>query len=306
MTVAGLLVAIALLAFDLAAVARLRGGLPWHPFQHKLVLGWELRLVLAVLPLGHALVIGLYLLMRQLKRHGEGAAFLVGFQAVGWLVVAVESVARSCLDEEVWNYESWIVARLWDFWSEYIMWGGGFTTAHEMELASGFHVIAMAAPPLLLALCGGWAAAALGVRVVRQPAPMRGLRVVPARRAVVAFVVTAMLLFVLVWAAQVHSRWLRYRALADGYVQAETMERGRYEWALQRIKWLDDNPGTTRLDRAHRAHDREMCINSAEQSRREIDRMAARRRVYEPAAQRPWLPIPPNPPLDPSKLKTTR
>ena len=119
----------------------------------------------------------------------------------------------------------------WDFWSEYIAWTGGFTLCPRRQPRVRFRVIALAAPPLLLAVCGGMTAAALGVRVVRQSVPKGRLRVIPARSAMAAFVAAAVLLALLVWAAQVRGRWLLYRVLADWAVQDEIVARQQYEWA---------------------------------------------------------------------------
>lgn len=55
MSVAGLLLATAILAFDMAAVELLRRGSPWP--------SWEAEVLLAVLPSLNALVIGLYMLV---------------------------------------------------------------------------------------------------------------------------------------------------------------------------------------------------------------------------------------------------
>jgi hypothetical protein len=298
MTVAGLLLATALVALDLAAVESLRRGTSWR--------SWDTTLLLAVLPSINALVIGLYLLGRQLALRGEGSPFLVGFEAVGWPAVAGALIAKLAFQDQMLPYERWAERSLGAIWMEYIAWTGGFTRDHWDSIKCGFNAFALAAPQLLLALFGGWAAARLGVVVVRGPGRMGHPRAIPARRATAALVAAAVVLGMGVWAAKVWGRWLIYRAWAVMAVGSEPWARLRYEQALAEIRALDENPGEMAADSAGRAARRNRLVDGAEQNRREMERYAALRKAYEPAARRPWLPIPPNPPLDPIDLEKRR
>ena len=298
MTVAGLLLVTAILAFDLAAVELLRRGASRS--------SWDAVVLLALLPSINALVIGLYLLARQLSLRGEGTPFLVGFEAAGWAAVAATLIAKLGFDQSMYFYERWAELRLAAIWSEYIQWTGEFTNAHWEGIAFGFHVFALTGPQLLLALLGGWAAARLGV-VVAQGSPLIGRpRAISVRRAKAAFVAAALLLGTGVWAAKIRGRWLVYRNWADGAALSERFARGQYEEALARIRSLDENPGEMANVPAHRTMHREGLVHWAEQSRTQMEESAARRKVYEPAARRPWLPIPPNPPLNPFELEKTK
>jgi hypothetical protein len=282
----------------MAAVELLRRGTSWP--------SWEAEVLLAVLPSINALAIGLFLLVRQLTLRGEGTPFLVGFQAAGWPAVAAALIAKLGFDNQMFLYERWAEAGLGAIWSEYIMWTGGFTYDHWAGIKFGIEVFALAAPQFLLALFGGWAAARLGVVVVQGSAPMARPRAIPARRAMAALFAVAVLLGTGVWAAKIRGRWLLYRLWADGAVQSEPFARRQYEQILAQIRSLDQNPGEMAEDPVRRAERRKSLVNAAQQNRREMERSAAWRKVYEPAARRPWLPIPPNPPLNPVELEKPR
>lgn len=204
------------------------------------------------------------------------------------------------------EYESWAEASLVVIWKEYIMWTGGFTYGHCVGIRFGFDVFALAAPQLLVALFGGWAAAHLGVVVVWRYAPLGRPRAIPARRATAALVAAAVLLGTGIWAAKIWGRWLVYRLLADAAIQSEAFGRRHYEQMLAQIQSLDQNPGEMAEDPTRRTVWRKNLVDSAERSRRWMERNAAWRKVYEPAARRPWLPIPPNPPLNPLELEKPR
>ena len=297
-TVAGLLLATAILAFDMAAVELVRRGRSWH--------SGDARLLVDVLPTVNALAIGLYLLRRQLALRGEGTPFLVGFQAAGWPAVAAVLIAGLGFANQVYHYERWAEGHLYWAWHEYIMWDGGFTRDHWNGIKIGFHVLAIATPQLLVALLGGWAAALLGVVVVRGPAPMGRPRSIPVRRATAALVAMALVLGAAVWAARIRGRWVVYRLWADAAISGEAIGRRELERTLEQLRSLDDDPGAMADYLAGRAAYRKYLADQAEVWRREIERDAARRKVYEPAARRPWLPIPPNPPTDPSELESPR
>src|SRR5262249_37582766 len=113
-TVAGLLLATAFLAFDLAAVELVRRERSWY--------SGDARLLVVVLPTINALALGLYLLRRQLALRGEVAPFLVGFQAAGWPAVAAALIAELGFEHQVFLYESWAERYLAEIWHEYIMW----------------------------------------------------------------------------------------------------------------------------------------------------------------------------------------
>ncbi len=104
------------------------------------------------------------------------------------------------------------------------------------------------------------------------------------------------------WATKVRGRWLVYRTWADN-TASEPIARQRYEESLAQIRALDENPGEMADDPARREAQRKWLAYWAEQHRRGMEQSATRRKVYEPAARRPWLPIPPNPPLDLSELE---
>lgn len=298
MTVAGLLLATAILAFDVAAIELLRRERSW--------LFGDARLLIVVLPSVNALAMGLYLLRRQLMLRGEGSPFLVGFQAAGWPAVAAALIAELGFSYQVFLYQRWAEAGLADFWNTYIMWDGGFTRLHWDALNIGFDVVALAAPQFLVALLGGWVAAWLGVGVVRGPAPTGRPRAIPARRATAALVGMAVLLVAAVWAAKVRGRWLVYRAWVAAAISGEAHYRHEYERAVKQIRALDEKPGEMANDRARRAAFRQLLVERSEQSRRRIEENATLRQIYEPAARRPWLPIPPNPPLNTSELNKPR
>jgi hypothetical protein len=297
-TVAGLLWATAILTFDMAAVELLRRGTSWP--------SWEAKLLLAVLPSINALAIGLYLLARQLTIRGAGTPFLVGFEAAGWPAVAAALIAKLGFDNQMVQYERWAEAGLGAIWKEYIMWTGGLTHNHWAGIKFGFDVFAFAVPQLLLALFGGWATARLGVVVVQGSARIGRPRAIPARRATAALVAAAVVLGTGVWAAKIRGRWLVYRLWADAAVQGEPFARQQYEQILDQIQSLDQNAGEMADDPARRAELRKYLVDAAEQSRRWMERSAAWRKVFVPAARRPWLPIPPNPPLNPSELEKPR
>jgi hypothetical protein len=297
-TVAGVLWGAAILTFDMAAVELLRRGTSWP--------SWEAKLLLAVLPSINMLAIGLYLLARQLSLRGEGTPFLVGFEAAGWPAVAAALIAKLGFDNQMVRYERWAEAGLGAIWQEYIMWTGGFTHNNWAGIKLGFDVFALAAPQLLLALFGGWAAARLGVVVVRGSAPIGRPRAIPARRATAALVAAAVVLGTGVWAAKIRGRWLVYRLWADAAVQGEPFQRRQYKQILDQIQSLDQNPGEMADDPAWRAEQRKYLVDAAERSRRWMEQTAAWRKAYEPAARRPWLPIPPNPPLNPLELEKPR
>src|ERR1700677_4189445 len=136
MTVAGLLLAIAILAVDMAAVVSLRRDTSWHYRDTKLLL--------MILPSINALAIGLYRLQHQLILGGEGTPFLVGFEAAGWLAVAVALMAKFGFENQVFLYERWAEAHLVPFWSAVIMWDGRFTQVHWDEIKVGLDILALA------------------------------------------------------------------------------------------------------------------------------------------------------------------
>ncbi len=295
MTVAGLLLVTAILAFDLAAVELLRRGASRS--------SWDAVVLLSVLPSINALVIGLYLLVRELALRGEGAPFLVGFEAAGWPAVAATFIAMLGFEEQMFFYERWAELRLTAFWSEYISWTGQFTNEHWDGIKLGFQVFSIAAPQLLLALLGGWAAARLGV-VVAQESMLKGRpQAISVRRAKAALLAAILLLGAGVWAAKIRGRWLVYRRVADGAAFFERIMRKQYEEVLAQIQSLDENLGEMADVPTHLTKRRKGLVDSAERSLREMELSAARRKVYEPAARRPWLPIPPNPPLNPFELE---
>lgn len=293
-TVAGLLLATALLAFDMAAVELVHREKSWR-FGNAQVL-------VVVLPAVNALALGLYRVRRQLALRGEVSPSLVGFQAAGWPAIAAALVAMLGFPEPVYRYEQWSEARLGEFWHEYIEWDGGFSRAHWDGIALGLVVFAMAAPQILLALLGGWAATRLGVVVVKGPAPAGRPRSISVRRATVALAVMAAVLVAAVWSAGVRGRWLVYRSWADGAAHGEAHHRREYERILAQIRSLDENPGQIAGDAAARARYRGELVDYAEVERRWMEWSAAVRALYEPAARRPWLPSPPNPPLNPSEV----
>lgn len=297
-SVADLLQAIAILALDLAAVDLVRRGTS-RDF-------WDAKLLFAVLPMINALVFGLMLLGRELTVRGEGTPFLVGFQAAGWPAVAAALIAMLGFENQTSLYVRRAEASLSAFWHEFIEWTGEFTVTYWGGIKFGFDVFALVAPQLLLCLLGGWAAGRLGVSVVQNAAPMGRPRAIPARRAKAALVVAAVLLGAGVWGAKIRGRWLIYRGWADSAAQYEPVARRYYEQALEEIRSLEQNQDETERRRTDRAARRKSLVKEAELWRSEIERSVVRRKIYEPAARRPWLPIPPNPPLNALELEKPR
>jgi hypothetical protein len=293
-TVAGLLLTTALLAFDMAAVELVRREKSWRP--------GNARLLVEVLPAVNALALGLHRLRRQLALRGEASPFLVGFQVAGWPAVAAALIAWLGFSDQMFYYERWARAHLAAIWHEYVMWDGGFTHDHWDGITVGFDVFAMAAPQLLLAALGGCAAAFLGVVVVKGPAPAGRPRSIPARRATAALAVMVLVLVTTVWAAGIRRQWVVYRHLADGAASGEVHHRQEYERTLARLRSLDENPGEMAGNPAVRTAYRRYLVDHVEESRRWMAWDAAVRKLYEPAARRPWLPIPPNPPLNPFEV----
>jgi hypothetical protein len=285
MTMAGLLLAIAVLALLMGAIELLRR----EPFEHA-------KPLVAVLPSIMALVVGLFILIRRLSVRGEGIPFLVGFEAAGWPAVAAALMVELGFERQAFLYNRWAQAGLSSLWTEFIMWNGTFTQVHWDALKVGFDILALAAPPLLVALIGGWAAAYLGVTVVGGPALIGRPRSISVRRAAVAAFAAGVVLLAGVWAAQIRGRWLFYRTWADRAISAEDHWRQEYQRVLAQIRSLDETPGEMADDPARRAANRKSLLDLAEQYRHSMEGQAALRAIYEPPAQRPWLLVLPGTP----------
>ncbi|QEH34860.1 hypothetical protein OJF2_34050 [Aquisphaera giovannonii] len=299
MGVAGLLFGIALLAIDMASVEVMSR-------EMSLRYSWEFQVLLGALPLLNALAIGLYLLARRLATRGVAGPFLVGFQATGWLSFAALLVAKLGFSDPMNDFNEWATDALEMVWREWIMWTGEFTYRHTESLRAVIRVLVVTGPPLLAALLGAWCMARLGLTVVRVPAPGGLRRAIPARRAAAIAAVAGLLLLAGVWGAKVRGRWVIYRRTADGAAYRIIRYPKQRAETLARIRELDRHSEDFAEEPERFASYRESLVRSAEDDLRELERAEFERKVYEPAARRPWLPIPPNPPLDPSELEGGR
>jgi hypothetical protein len=290
-TISCLLLVIAVLAIDMAALVQLQRGRSWG--------AWETQVLLTILPPINVLVLGLWWLGRQLALPGECAPFLVGFEAAGWTAVAAALIARLGFNNQMSLYHIRADSTLWAIWYACIEWRRGFTFDHADGIRVGFHVLSFAGPLLLAAVWGGWIAQVLGVSVVRGTTAVRRPRALPLRRAFSVLITCALVLGAGIWAAKVRGRWLSYRATADGAIRGGATERRQYEEALAQLQSLDEHPDVMADDPQWRAGLRKDLLEAIETNGREMERAAVRQKVYESAARHPWLPIPPNPPLNP-------
>lgn len=296
-TVPGLLVVAAILAVDMAAFELLRRTAHWN--------SWEAEVLLSILPPINALAIGLYLLVRQLRLRGEVRPFLVGFEAAGWTAVAVVLIAELSYNMFLFPYKQWVLPSFWRFWGYYIEWPGGIPDQRQESMDLGFVVIALAGLALLAAAFGGWFVRLLGVSVVRGTVAAGRPRAIPAQSALAATVVVGAFLGTGIWGAKVQGRWHLYSGVAQQAAWNEKRQRSDYEQTLATVRSLERIPCPTGDDAAWRASRRRVLLLRAERQLRIAKGFAGWRKIYERAARRPWLPIPPNPPLDPWSAKGT-
>jgi len=223
-------------------------------------------------------------------------------QAVGSVALVITLVTRIVLDASFYHYEQWAESYLTDFWFRYIKWTGEFTYAHSDIIRWSFQIVTVAALPLLFGLLGGWASAWREIRIITGNAQSDRPRGIPARKGFflgLAFLVAGASA---TWCATVYSRWRIYRGQLDGAILWEPIVREQYERTLREISALDESTADGE-DANNRAERRRQLVDSARRYFEQLKESALIKSHYGPAARRPWLPIPPNPPLDPSELE---
>ncbi len=176
---------------------------------------------------------------RELRLRGESTSFLIGFEAVGWPAVAATLIAKLGFDGQMFLYEKWAEASLGAIWNEYSTWTGGFTRDHWDGFKFGFDVFALAAPQLVVALFGGWAATRFGLVLVAGSVVIGRLRAISVRRTIAALLAAAVLLGAAVCAAKIRGRWLVYR----GAARNEALHRRQHAQILGLIWSLDQDSG---------------------------------------------------------------
>ncbi len=294
-SIRGLLVIIAILAVDLAALVSWNTPGSWRT--------WNRQILSEMLPAFNVLAVMLLVLASQISRRGECSPFLAGFQAVGSAALVMTLVARIALDASFYRFEQWAEGYLTDFWFRYIKSTGVLTYAHSDMIRWSFQIVAVAVLPLLLGLLGGWASSRLGIQVIKGEPRSDRPREIPARRAFVLGLTFLVIGASAVWGAGVYARWQIYRAHLDGAIAGEPIFRDQYERTLQEISALDESTdgGEDADDRAQR---RKELVESARRDLEQLKRYALIKFHYGPAVRRPWLPIPPNPPLYSFELKS--
>ena len=188
----------------------------------------------------------------------------MGFEAAGWPAVAAALIAKLGFNDQMFLYKRWAEASLGPLWNEYFTWTGRFTRDHWDGFKFGFDVFALAAPQLVLALLGGWAAARFGLVVVPGSIVMGRRRAIPVRRTIAALLAAAVLLGTGVFAAKIRGRWLVYRE----WVHLEVFMRSGYEQTLAQIRSLDQEPAKMADNPSQRAAMRNQLVNSAERELR--------------------------------------
>jgi hypothetical protein len=281
-SIAGLLLLTATLACDMAAFELIRRASTWY--------AWEVEAILAVVPFFNILVIGLSLFGRQVSLHGEARPFLVGFVATGAIALAAVLIAQLGFGDQMYSYRFWAERHLWAFWHEYIEWTGRFTLEYAESIRVGFDLMAFTVPLLLTALMGGWCTNRAGLTVVRGPGSATRPRAMPVRRAQAVIVVMAVVLGAGIWAARVRGRWLEWRGYEAQQQSGplESQARETYSRLLAEIREQDQNPSLT-VNRAALAE-------RAENTRRFLGWLIARRRVYESTSRIMWFLLPPRVP----------
>ncbi len=202
------------------------------------------------------------------------------------------------------SYEPWAVNALDDLWRGCFMTTGEFTFNHLDGLRTGYRVLALSGPPLLAALLGGVLAECVGLTIVREASPGDRRFAFPARWVAALAGILVMLGCIGWWSAAVCHRWLTYREILAAAISSERYYRESHAILLDQPQMMEKSWHFSNL--AEKEMQFARVRQQAVEALRLAEKFAAWEQIYEPATHRPWLPIPPNPPLDPSELDRAR